>query len=254
MITKKYNIIKVLALFASTMFAQDTNTVLISGVFIHDKGTYYEQNQNKTNNSVVCYFVQTPTTSINLNAIDKVNWVRYNGVKLKYNGSSKIYSKRQKVNNNSNHDDDNENDNECNTLNFSLKNWIVKGKNYIPDMNFNYNGVAPNISFVPNLLPDSLKKSDTLKISIGNITNCDSIIVTIADSDQLSNRHFVAFKSPNYTSELKINPSIFSPLIQGNRGFIKIELVSYNTQVVAGKNYSFIDKCSYTKPNIQIIN
>jgi hypothetical protein len=208
---------------------------------------------NKNNNSIIAYFSNNSVLSIDLNNLDKINWVKFNNIKLKNNGQKKFYSKTEKTGN-ANHSDDDENDEECNLINFNSKHWIVKGKNTIPDMNFIYNGTLPTFSISNTMLRDTLKRSDTLFITINNLQNADSIRVFFADNDQQTTRHYADFVAPNYTNNYYIIPSVFASLVAGSRGLIKIEAVNYTYQTIAGKQFLFRNIYSFTKPNIRIIN
>jgi hypothetical protein len=233
---------------------QTTNTLAINGVFEHTQKKYIENAQIKSNNSVLAYFTYVASTAINLQSINKVNWVRFNSIKLRYKGQDKFYFKNERTNLNQNHDDYDDNDGECNIINFNTKQWTVKGQNSIPDMNFNYNGTIPSFDVNINLIKDTLDKSDTLYFTLANIQSADTVKFTFADNDQLPNRHYTAFIAPNYTNQYYIPPSVFNTLVVGDKGFINIELIKYTYQTISGKTYLFKNSFSFVKPRVYIKN
>ncbi len=233
---------------------QTTSTLAINGVFEHVQKKYIESNQIKNNNSILAYFKYAATTNIDLKSLDKVNWVRFNNIKLRYKGQDKFYVKNEQVVVTQNHDDNDDNDEECNAINFSTKQWTVKGQSSIPDMNFVYNGTLPSFDVNSNLIKDTLDKSDTLYFTLTNVQGADSIKFTFADNAQLPNRHYSAFVAPNYTNQYYIPPFVFNPLVVGNNGFITIEVTKQTYQIISGKNYLFKNKFSFTKSNIYIKN
>ena len=150
--------------------------------------------------------------------------------------------------------DDEENE-ECNGVDFNTKHWKVFSQNQaIPTLNFIYNGTLPTFSISNTMIRDTLKKSDTLFLTINNLQNADSIRITFADNEQLQTRHYATFVAPNYTNNYYIKPSIFSPLVAGPRAFIKIDVVNYSYQTIGGKQFLFRNIASFTKTKIRIIN
>ncbi len=249
----KNSLILIQLCFVIILKSQTVSNYSINGVFVNTQTKYFENGQLKNNNSVAAYFSYNSVLQIQANALDKVTSVKFNGIKLKQNTQKKLYSKSEKVDN-SNHDDEDENDEECNALNFNSKHWVIKGKNEIPDMNFMYNGILPSFDAQTIILKDTLKKTDTLFITINNIQNADSILISFADDDQLSTRHFCAFQAPNYSNTYYIPPSVFNPLAIGPRGFIQVKAINYNYQTIAGKQFLFRNIFNFVRQNVRIIN
>lgn len=253
------------SIVAQRLVAQTVTPNLINGVFIIDKTNHYNvtnnnnangnSNQNNNNNSsnndddeqdgnglitgygVAAYFTNTPSSAIATTAFSKAGNVKFNDESLDYNSTKKFYSKTE--------DDDDA---------ITEQHWKVSGFNTIPAMNFIYSGTFPSFNINQTMVGNTLKKTDTLFVSINNILNADSIRITVNDNNNASNKHYIALQAPNYANKYYLTPSMFSPLVIGTNAVVKIEAINYNYQTVAGKKYLFRNMFSFVKTGITIIN
>lgn len=170
--------------YFAVLQAQDDSGRLISGVFSISQQNYYNPNstQLEVNRAVSAYFTYTPALNIKTTDFQKAGNVKFNNNPLQYDNSKKHYT-------------------ENTTPNITTQNWKVSGHaGIIPNMNFNYNGTLPSFNVSTNIISTTIKKTDTLFITLNNIQNADSICVTINDDNNSSNKHYVVFQAPNYSN------------------------------------------------------
>ncbi len=231
------------------------SAILVYGVFEHRQNKYLENGTIKSRNGIAAYFFEQPSSPLSFGQSEKVNWVKFNNIKLKEKNSTyTIYAKSEKVNTNVNHNDNDGSDEECNTMAFATKNWTIKGKKSTPDMNFIYAGQLPIFDVNSNLLRDTLKKSDTLFVTINNVSSTDSIVFKFVDRLTSTNQNIILYKVPNYTNTYSIPPSALASLSTGFIGYITIEAFNQNYQVIQNKTYLFKNSFTFTKTGIVIKN
>lgn len=122
-------------------------------------------------------------------------------------------------------------------------NWSVKGKDNIPDFDFNNTSGMPECT--GNFLPDSIDHSKSLTIQLSGIKNATHLIVSINSS--ISNSAYISSnildtKTPSYT----FSPSDLSKLQVGS-GLLTVELFNENFQIIAGKTFLFFNRISAYK-------
>ena len=248
---KKLIIIGIATIVAMRLVAQTVTPNLINGVFIIDKTNHYSITSNANSNDnddndenglitgygAAAYFTYTPGLTIPTTAFSKAGNVKFNNEPLHYDNVKKFYSETE--------DDDD---------NFTEQHWKVSGHDAIPNMNFLYNGAFPSFTINQSMVSNTLKKSDTLFITINNIQHADSIRININDNNNATNKHYIALQAPNYSNKYYLTPSMFSPLLVGTNAVVKIEAINYNYQTVAGKKYLFRNMFSFVKAGITIIN
>lgn len=239
----KLIIIGMATIVAMRLVAQTASPNLINGVFIIDKTNHYNNSNNCNNNLLItgygmaAYFTYTPSLTIPTTVFSKAGNVKFNNEPLNYDNVKKFYS-----------------DTEDSDDNFTEQHWKVSGHDAIPNMNFLYNGVFPSFTINQSMVSNTLKKSDTLFITINNIQHADSIRININDNNNATNKHYIALQAPNYSNKYYLTPSMFSPLLVGTNAVVKIEAINYNYQTVAGKKYLFRNMFSFVKAGITIIN
>lgn len=235
--------------------SSQTQPYLINGVFEHKQNKYIENGNIKSNGSVKAYFSNTAISTINFNELNRLDWIKYNNINLKWLGEeTRVYSRYEKVISNENHNDEDEMDEVCNTIAFTTKNWTIKGNRDIPDMNFIYSGIIPQFDVGVNILKDTLNKNDTLFVSLSNLTHADSLSFSFYDNTDLNDKNRGLCKMPNYTSTYYIPPSVFTNLRSGYTGYIVIEAWNQNYQIIQNKTYLFKNMFSFTKPKVYIKN
>lgn len=222
------------------IYAQTPANHLINGVFIVNQNKYYDAvncnfNQLKTANNIAAYFTYTPTANIPVSAFSKAGNVKFNNKPLNYNNNDKFYS-------------------ETETSSINQQNWKVSGHNVIPNMNFIFNGIMPSFNINQNLLPDTLKKSDTLFVNFSAIQNADSITIRVTDNNQNSQPKTIALMAPNYSNTYYLPPTLFTLLSCGPKSTITIDAIKYSYQTVAGKQYLFRNIYSFVRADVKIIN
>ena len=219
-------------------FKSQNSSNLISGVFYVSHTKYYQENCNanqlKTAFNVAAYFSNTPSNNITSDLFCKAGNVKFNNNPLNYNNSKKYYT-------------------ETEVSSINQQQWKVSGHSNIPNMNFIFNGIQPSFNISENLIKDTLKKGDTLFITLNNIQNADSIMISITDDSQQQSPHHVALIAPNYTNTYYLPPLLFATLINGPRAVISIEAIKYKYQTVSNKRFLFRNMYSFVKSNI-IIN
>lgn len=218
----------------SILFAQTDS--LINGVFNTEQIRYYDTinvNNLKTVNSLCSYFFNEPTANSRTTVFNPVTKVTFNETSLNYHEMDKFYSA-------------------IDIGDYINQNWQITGNDYIPSMNFLYNGTLPNFNINQFFLKDTINKSDTLFIPLNNTQNCDSVIISITDDSQQATPHHVALAAPNLTNMYYLPPQIFTVLVEGPRAYIKIETINYNYQTISGKRYLFRNIYSFVKPGLYI--
>ena len=237
---RKGIIVCVATIVAVRLVAQTASTNLINGVFIIDKTNHY----NNSNNLLIkgygtaAYFIYTPSLTIPTTAFCKAGNVKFNEEPLNYDNVKKFYSDTEE-------DDDDD---------FTEQHWKVSGHDVIPNMNFIYNGTLPSFNISQTMVGTTLKKSDTLVVTINNIQHADSIRITVNDNNNASSPHYIALQAPNYANKYYLTPTMFNPLVSGGNSVIKVEAINYNYQTVAGKKYLFKNSFSFVKTGVTIIN
>lgn len=226
-------------LIVCKLYAQTTDS-LINGVFIINQTKYIDLpqtncNQVKTTNSVAAYFTYQPTKKIVFDNFEKAGNVKFNNNPLNYNKDKKFYS-------------------EVNVASIESKNWKISGHKDIPNMNFMYNGNLPSFTINANVVGNSIKKNDTLIITLNNIQLADSISIRVTEDNRLPQKKTVYFLSPNYSNTYYLPPNLLSSLSIGPRALIEIEAISYKYQTVAGKKYLFKNSFTFVKTGLTITN
>ncbi len=230
----------ILILFITARLFSQTISPLINGVFIVNQTKYYDKLSTtpstlKINNGVAAYFSATPKNDIATTDFVNAGNVKFNEKPLT-KATQNFYS-----------------DNEITSI--DSKNWKVSGHSgVVTNMNFIYNGTLPNFDYSNQLIADTIKKSDTLFVTINNIQNADTIQIRFADDNQLASQHHVAYKAPNYANRYYLPPFIFSPLVVGPRAVVTVEAINYTYQTIGGKQYLFRNIFSFVKNGITLIN
>jgi len=249
-------------LFASLLFvtslSHSQNLNFVYGEF----NVYHEKiitpEQIKTRSSASAYFSQDSFLLLTPNILCDVGQVKLNNKRLKFNAGNKFYGSHLKKNNS----DPNEFEDEYNNISLSEPmNWRVYGNGNIPDMNFIYNGPFPSFSSNVNL-PSVINKSDTLILSIGEVSDADTIQINIWDSYLNNNtRKFKLFSYSydripyiNGKKTIKIAGKYLIDLIAGETAFISVEAVKQTNQIVFGKKFRFKTSDVIIRPLITIVN
>lgn len=255
---KSFKAVVFAILFSQISLSQTVTPVLINGAFNIFKEKIIYSDQVQIRNSASAYFTYTASTVLLPNNLTFAGHVKLNNKKLKYNNNVKFYGSHLK---NNNGDADNEEDECNNTTQIESIQWRVTGAGSIPSLNFIYGAPFPEFSTALSL-PSSVVKSDTLILTLNNVSNADSIYVNIWDDYfNEANRKYLKFvysytsiQSINGIKSIKISPIALGQLSVGTSAYISIEAVKKNYQIVAGKNFLFYTSSSIVKPLISIIN
>ncbi len=232
---KKYFFI--LICYSSIALSQSIPNYSVFGVFNLQKTKYYDTTFTNlsTNNSVAAYFTYTPSAAIFMEVRNSAGSLQFNNTNLNYDTLGKFYS-------------------HTSLSSLDTQSWTVAGAGEIDEMDFEYEGSIPTFSIHAQLLGDTLKKSDTLFITIDNIQETDSITIFFSDNPNGNTVNTAIFKAPNYTNTYYIIPSVFENLQVGSNAYMKIEASNYSYQTISDKQFLFRNIYCYTRSKITVVN
>lgn len=222
------------------------------------KETIIQNTQTENRNSATAYFSNTPVAVVSASLFTKAGDIKLNDKKVKYNNNDNFYATKIKKHNNDPDDDPNE---FCNTTTMEPMHWKVKGSGNIPEMNFIYGASFPEFNN-SQILPSSIKLTDTLFITLNSVSLADSIRINIFDNYfNTESRKYIrvildynSISVYNGNRVIYIPPALLIPLAAGGNSYISIEAVKANYQTVAGKKFLFNTITSIIKPVITITN
>ncbi len=180
-------------------------------------------------------FVNTPV-ALNLNAhipaTATVNSVYMNGVRFKFDASSKQYADTTYL-----------------LPSFPPANWVVNGAGSIPSFTFSNTDALPVYTGTASL-PATVSKAQNLVIPITGLSGCDQVGLELKDNTGRSTTVYVA---GNATSATFIKDSLVN-LTNCINATLNLTLIKYNAQNLGGKNIMFGTLGTASKNNIIIAN
>ncbi len=126
-------------------------------------------------------------------------------------------------------------------------NWNIAGSSRVDVFNFVNTNPIPSFNYSTLIIPSSIDTSVNFSVQLSQITNADSVFLTLSRADSVSRPPFVIKRYSTENGNFTIPKQDLKKYASGQELYFQIELSNYNGLIQSSKLYTFVNSFDYRK-------